>query len=117
MKKPLQKAAPAIVRKRLQELNYSAATKSKFIGVLPTEPEWIRLPPDGVTEPWSSMQRGKLKQLADMKAVNAIRLPNEGENKKGVVLLRWSGPGGLKEYLLNLEREQNPEREPKAAAA
>jgi hypothetical protein len=102
-----RKSPQAGTGKKLKDFNYSAVTKAKFVGVMPTEPDWLRLPPDGVTEPWSTLQRGKMKQLVELKLVDSIKLPNEGDNKKGVVLVRWTGPRGLRAYLERLQREQN----------
>jgi hypothetical protein len=41
--------------------------------------------------------------------VKSILLPNAGDNKKGIRLVLWAGPGGLAEYLDRLTQQQNPQ--------
>src|SRR5438128_6960382 len=77
--------------------------------VLPTRPRYIPLPPENVIEPWSGMKRGKLKTLIlpslnDGKPpVKSIRIPNRGQNKRGVRLICLDS---LLAYLGRLEKEQ-----------
>ena len=108
----MKKASKGAVASHTFTISFSP---QKLVRAIPAEPRTIPIPEPSEVCPWSGLRRGKvntliLPNLNDGKPpVKSIVLPNRGKNKRGVRLVVWTEPGGLKEYLEKLDREQNPE--------